>query len=102
MTSEIGQRSKFIGYFCMAYICPTLFYITVTILVKISFTFMDVEDMTVLYERGPGSHLGFIIVKSLGKNILLIMTHLQNKNEENCFQNGRPIGSQSSEFQNAL
>jgi len=48
MTSKIGQRSTFIEFFCMAYICPRFYYITVTILVKISFTLMDVENLTVL------------------------------------------------------
>ena len=72
----------------MVYICPRFYYITVTILVKISFTLMDVENLTVLYGLRPGGHIGFIIGKSLRDNIVLILTHLPPKIEENCFQNG--------------
>ena len=86
----------------MAYICPRFYYSTVTTLVKIAFTLMDVEHLTVLCELHPGGHLGFIIGKSLCNNIVLILTYLPPKIEENCFQNGRLIGRQRSEFQDAL
>ena len=63
---------------------------------------MDVENLTVLYGLRPGGHIGFIIVKSLCNNIVLILTYLTPKIEENGFQNGWLIGSQRSEFQDAL
>ena len=42
---------------------PTLFYMTVTNLVEISFTSMDIDDIAVLHGSEPGGHFGFVFGK---------------------------------------